>query len=160
MLAAHLGDEQHPDVDMLWSIADTYKHACLLAQETDLESEAVALSRLGVMFDKVFKPRSLAGLDWYEAATEALQRELEAVAKQGDQELLDHVYLKHPPKDGSAKPTGQAMAKMLLKALGHYHPDRQVHHDKKWQVLCEEIANHFSGHYQLHKERGGKGLTD
>eukprot|EP00727_Mastigamoeba_balamuthi_P003768 m51a1_g13389 hypothetical protein (177) ;mRNA; r:1657-2266 len=63
MQAAHLGDEQHSDVEVLWSIADTYKHACLLAQETDLESEAVALSCPGVMLDKVFKrPQGLEQL--------------------------------------------------------------------------------------------------
>eukprot|EP00727_Mastigamoeba_balamuthi_P003380 m51a1_g13039 hypothetical protein (130) ;mRNA; f:57-446 len=124
--------------------------------------------------------RSQAGLDWYEAATEALQRyqresalrdeeerarerqpyldqlveelrELEAAAKQGDQELLDHVYLKHPPTDGSTKPTGKGMAKMLLLAIAHYHPDRQIQHDKKWQVLCEVIAKLLSAHYQVYK---------
>jgi len=88
---AHL---ESKNLDMMWQIADMYKEAALLTREKDMESEAIALSRLGRLFDKVFlvrtkaheyyrqaldlamalKPRDLSQTAWYIECQDALQR--------------------------------------------------------------------------------------
>ena len=46
-------DEEQPDMDMIWTIVDFYRRGVLLAREKCLESEALAHSRLGVIYHKV-----------------------------------------------------------------------------------------------------------
>lgn len=46
-------DEEQPDMDMIWTIIDFYRRGVLLAKEKCLESEALAHSRLGVIYHKV-----------------------------------------------------------------------------------------------------------
>lgn len=49
-------EEEQPDINMIWAIVDMYRQGILLAREKCLESEALALSRLGVIYHKVRYP--------------------------------------------------------------------------------------------------------
>lgn len=40
---------------MAWEVADWYRKAILLTKEHDIENEAIAYSRLGRLYEKVFK---------------------------------------------------------------------------------------------------------
>lgn len=82
------------DMRMMWTILDMYKEAVLLSQELDIENEACALSRLGRMYDKVFKirgkshqyyrrafdlvqtlfPKDMSQVSWYTECKEALEK--------------------------------------------------------------------------------------
>jgi hypothetical protein len=58
--------------------------------------------------------------------------------------LLKHVYTKHPPKNpshtmGLLSPGDPGLTrKALLRAISHYHTDknRVAEHGMKWHVLC------------------------
>jgi len=39
----------------------------------------------------------------------------------------------------------------LLKAVLHYHPDKQSQYDRKWALLCEEITKWLNVAYQKFK---------
>lgn len=41
--------------------------------------------------------------------------------------------------------------KAIIRAISHYHPDKNVQQDKKWQVLVEEITKHLNSHYEATK---------
>ena len=45
---------------MAWDILDGYKKAVLLTDELEVEIEATAISRIGSLYDKVFKLKSKA----------------------------------------------------------------------------------------------------
>jgi len=82
------------DFRMMWTILDMYKDAVLLTRERDIENEACALSRLGRMYDKIFKlkgkahayyrrtfdlvqtllPKDMSKCTWYSECKEALER--------------------------------------------------------------------------------------
>jgi signal recognition particle GTPase len=70
--------------------------------------------------------------------------------------LLEHIYQNHPPKNPEHKLeeiTTDNMKKILLKAVSHYHPDRQANYanDRKWVILCEEITKYLNSCYELFK---------
>lgn len=89
-------------MDMIWEVLDTYKASGLCCREKDIENEAVALSRQGRIYDKVFKvrskaheyyrrafdlaqgllPRDLTKLDWFKECKEALARFQEDVVRE------------------------------------------------------------------------------
>jgi len=76
----------------------------------------------------------------------------------GVQCLLRHIYKTYPPKDPEHKLDDkdldeQKTKKALLKAILHYHPDKQDtnKHGRKWAVLCEEITKLLNGRYEMCK---------
>ena len=86
--------EEELNVELIWDVIDWYKQATILARELDIEQEAIALSYLGYVYDKVLKiqskakayymrclqladslkPRTFFSQIWYQDCTEALQR--------------------------------------------------------------------------------------
>ena len=50
-------DEECLQMDMVWKVVDLYKEAIILTRELDMEVEAIALSRLGNIFDKILKDK-------------------------------------------------------------------------------------------------------
>ena len=48
------------NMDMVWDVVDWYKQAIILTRENDVEMEAIALSRLGRVYDKILKMKSKA----------------------------------------------------------------------------------------------------
>jgi hypothetical protein len=56
----YVNDAEQLNWNMMWEIADMYKEALLQTRERDIENEAIALTRLGRMFEKIFKIRDKA----------------------------------------------------------------------------------------------------
>jgi len=54
-------EEESLNMDMVWEVVDWYKQAVLRTREvTEVEMEAIALSRLGKVFDKILKLKNKA----------------------------------------------------------------------------------------------------
>lgn len=194
-------------MDLLYDVIDWYKNAVILAREVEIEMEAIALSRLGYVYERVLRmksksreyytrslqlamslqPRNFYAESWYQTCTEALQRYqkdsvVDEIAKKEEarsqhmkdlaKELADlnqanigsgvadfmrYVYKTHPPK-GSTHNLDEVelkknTKKALLKAIQHYHPDKQdrKEYGEKWAVLCEEICKLLTPRYECYK---------
>ena len=57
LLDRYLYGDETLNMDMVWTCVDLYREAILLTKEKDSEGEAIALSRLGSIYDKVNEPR-------------------------------------------------------------------------------------------------------
>ncbi|XP_020917560.1 uncharacterized protein LOC110254854 [Exaiptasia diaphana] len=57
LLETALKEEENLNMDIVWDVIDWYKRAVILARELDLEQEAIALGRLGHVYNKVLKLR-------------------------------------------------------------------------------------------------------
>lgn len=57
ILHSLLMDEENLSMDMVWKVVDLYKEAIILTREKDVEMEAIALSRLGNVNDKILKDK-------------------------------------------------------------------------------------------------------
>ncbi|XP_033125994.1 uncharacterized protein LOC117123998 [Anneissia japonica] len=55
-----LKTEEELSIDMVWEVLDWYKKAILQTREKDIELEAIAMSRIGVIYDSILKLRSKA----------------------------------------------------------------------------------------------------
>ncbi|OWF35133.1 uncharacterized protein LOC110443314 [Mizuhopecten yessoensis] len=87
-------DEETLNMDMAWEVVDWYKLAIIRTREvTEVELEALALSRLGCLYDKVLKmkdkakrylirsmqlahsmhPRTFTNVDWFKECSDILQ---------------------------------------------------------------------------------------
>ena len=53
LLDRYIFDEESLNMDMVWTCVDLYREAVMLTKENDAEGEAIALSRLGSIYDKV-----------------------------------------------------------------------------------------------------------
>ena len=60
LYARYCKDESNRDMEMAWDILDWYKKAVLLTHELEVEIEAIAISRIGRLYDQVFKIKSKA----------------------------------------------------------------------------------------------------
>lgn len=72
----------------------------------------------------------------------------------GAKDFLKHIYATYPPKNSNCSlDLSQNLKKALLKAILHYHPDKQDRkiHGEKWAVLCEEIVKLLTPRYELYK---------
>ena len=94
LLQLALQEEEELDMPSIFEVIDRYKQAVVLAREVDIEQEAIADSRLGVVYDKVLKmtfrakpyfthsfeladslkPRIFTSQQWYKDCTAALKR--------------------------------------------------------------------------------------
>ena len=90
----HLLNQESVNFDLMWDVADMFKHCASLVREQDLEQEAIALSCLGKIFDVVLKlpekakgyykrsfqlataqfPRTFNTMDWYKDCSQAVER--------------------------------------------------------------------------------------
>ncbi|XP_031557583.1 uncharacterized protein LOC116294175 [Actinia tenebrosa] len=86
-------DEESLNMNLVWDAIDWYKRAAILTRELDLEQEAIALSHLGFVYNKVLKlkykskeyykkcfelaesmkPRTFFTQDWYQQCVSTLQ---------------------------------------------------------------------------------------
>ncbi|XP_068734304.1 uncharacterized protein [Montipora capricornis] len=114
LLSLAIEDEEELDMTLIFEVIDWYKQAVLLAREIEIEQEAIAESRLGVVYDKVLKmknrakdyfshslqlvesmkPRIFTSCDWYKECISALQRYQEEV-RQRDEEAKRQVRAKY-----------------------------------------------------------------
>ena len=67
-----LKNEEDLNVDMVWEVCDWYKQASILTRENDVEMEAIALSRLGHVYDRVLKMKAKASENFKRAIQLAL----------------------------------------------------------------------------------------
>lgn len=94
LLEMALQEQEELDMTLVFEVIDWYKQAVVLSKEIDIEQEAIADSRLGVVYDKVLKitsrakayfttsfelaeslkPRIFTSQQWYKDCTEALKR--------------------------------------------------------------------------------------
>ncbi|XP_053374407.1 uncharacterized protein LOC123532262 [Mercenaria mercenaria] len=94
LLEKVLMDEETLNIDMVWEVIDWYKNAILKVRDIDMKQEAMALHKIGVVYDKVFKikfrakiylkkalelaqsmvPQCFASEDWYKECTSILER--------------------------------------------------------------------------------------
>jgi len=198
-----LYDEEELDMDRVFLAMDMYRQAMVDSREKDVEHEAAALSKLGLVYHNILKiedkareylklsiqmgvslaPRNVESVEWFVkakkamaqiqiAAANAVEREfeearvemrkeyakelvdLETAGKRGHEEFLVFVYQTHPPRNPSHtiavhKPsTKLVLKKAYIKALRHYHGDKQlVFDDQKWRAFCEEITKLLNRHY-------------
>ena len=90
----HLLSQESVNFDLMWDVADMFKHCTLLVREQDIEQEAIGLSHLGKIFDVVLKlpekakgyykrsfqlatalfPRTFNTKDWYKDCSQAVER--------------------------------------------------------------------------------------
>eukprot|EP01138_Halocafeteria_seosinensis_P012133 gb/GECG01012401.1/.p1 GENE.gb/GECG01012401.1/~~gb/GECG01012401.1/.p1 ORF type:complete len:451 (+),score=65.95 gb/GECG01012401.1/:1-1353(+) len=191
------------NMDAIWGAIDKYMESALLTRELDVEGEATAYSKIGIVYldilkteapckvyiDRAFhlaeslQPRNLSGLHWYQEVTRAKQYFQEKAVREDNQRreaergpileelqpeldalkaadlsayaLLKYVYEKHPPKE-SAHVLGPLdsdnLKKTLIKAISHYHPDKNAGKDSlQWTVLCEEITKMLNFRYEFFK---------
>ncbi|XP_071949809.1 uncharacterized protein [Antedon mediterranea] len=88
-----LMNEEDLNFDMVWEVLDWYKKSILLTREKDVELEAIAMSRIGAIYDIVLKlkfkarpyfkgaitlahslhPRVLTHKDWYQVCAQTLE---------------------------------------------------------------------------------------
>lgn len=94
LLQVALKEEEELNMTLIFEVIDWYKQAVVLAREVEIEQEAIAESRLGVVYDKVLKmtfrakayfthsfelaeslkPRVFTSKDWYKDCTTALKK--------------------------------------------------------------------------------------
>ncbi|XP_060603257.1 uncharacterized protein LOC132756257 [Ruditapes philippinarum] len=94
LLEKVLKDEEMLNIDMVWEIIDWYKNAILRARDVDMKQEAMALYKIGLVYDKVFKvkfraktylkkalelaqsmtPRNFTTEEWFKDCTSILER--------------------------------------------------------------------------------------
>lgn len=106
LLTVALQDVEELDMTLVFEVIDWYKQAVVLAREIELEQEAIAESRLGVVYDKVLKlthraktyfnhtlqlvesmkPRVFTSHDWYKECVATLQRYQEEVRQRDEEE--------------------------------------------------------------------------
>jgi len=106
LLTMALEDEEELDMTLVFEVIDWYKQAVLLAREVEIEQEAIAESRLGVVYDKVLKltnrakdyfnhtlqlvesmkPRVFTSHDWYKECITTLQKYQEEVRQRDEEE--------------------------------------------------------------------------
>lgn len=106
LLEVALQEEEELDMNLIFEVIDWYKQAVVLAREVDIEQEAIAESRLGVVYDKVLKitlrakayfthsfelaeslkPRMFTSHQWYKDCTAALKRYQDEARERDEQE--------------------------------------------------------------------------
>ncbi|KAK3603653.1 hypothetical protein CHS0354_017369 [Potamilus streckersoni] len=89
-----LMDEELLNVDMVWEVIDWYKDSILQARDLDIKLEAISLSRLGTVYNRVLKiqfkakeylkksielaqslrPMDVTSEDWYQNCTQILEK--------------------------------------------------------------------------------------
>ena len=94
LLKTALMEQEELDMTLIFEVIDWYKQAVVLAREVEIEQEAIAESRLGVVYDKVLKmtlrakayfthsfelaeslkPRVFTSKDWLKDCTTALKK--------------------------------------------------------------------------------------
>lgn len=106
LLQVALQEQEDLDMTLVFEVIDWYKQAVVLSREVDIEQEAIAESRLGVVYDKVLKltlrakayfthsfelaeslkPRVFTSQTWFKDCTSALKRYQDEARARDEQE--------------------------------------------------------------------------
>jgi hypothetical protein len=90
--------------------------------------------------------------DFYSTHTTILE-EIKNAFNKSVYDLLKHIYAKHSPEINDyvlPEMGADNIKKVLLKAISHYHPDKQSTRGKgkNWEYLCEEITKYLTSKYE------------
>ncbi|XP_065053598.1 uncharacterized protein LOC135682566 [Rhopilema esculentum] len=151
------------DMTMAWEVLDWYKKAALATREIEVEMEAIALSRIGKLYDEVFAikskarenfkraielaismhPRTFNNEDWYKVCTETLEKyQKEQVKKEDEiwntarQKYLKELEAELKEIDSHAKKGDITLVKFVYKT----HPPKQ-----KGNTLPEKLPDISEG---------------
>ena len=80
------------DMTMAWEVLDWYKKAALATREIEVEMEAIALSRIGKLYDEVFTIKSKARENFKRAIELAISMHPRTFNNEGEKCL----YIPHP----------------------------------------------------------------
>lgn len=106
LLEKCMRDYEEFNSELVWDILDHYKQASLLAREHDLESEAIAISRIGRVFATIIKneergheyflraielaqslmPKTFYNVDWYKEAHKAVEEHRKKIIEKEEKE--------------------------------------------------------------------------
>ncbi|EDO35263.1 predicted protein [Nematostella vectensis] len=109
LLEIAVKEEEELNMDLIWDVIDWFKQATIFARELDLEQEAIALSRLGYVYDQIIKqeskaktyfmralqladslkPRTFATEAWFVCCVTTLKRYQDEVRQREEKEYLD-----------------------------------------------------------------------
>ncbi|KAJ8305731.1 hypothetical protein KUTeg_016276 [Tegillarca granosa] len=152
LLKMVLIDEETLNIEMVWDIIDWYRQAIVLTRDLDMEMEAIALSRLGVVYDKVLKlkpkakecfmasvrlaesmhPRTFNTTDWYIESTSTLKRyQQETVQHEEEEKAKERAEIKEKMKEelnALDKDNSNMQNKEFLKHLYNKYKPKNSNH--------------------------------
>jgi len=147
----HLLNQESVNFDFIWDLVDMFKQCTLLVREQDLEQEAIGLSRLGKVFDKVLKlpdkakvyykrsfqlatalfPRTFNTKDWYKDCSQAVEKYQKEIVQREEikwqEERKPFIEKLKPELDGLQKAFEKGYV-MLLKHVYSKHPPKNPEH--------------------------------
>ena len=88
MYAEYCNGDCESSIEVAWDILDWYKKAILLTHELEVEIEAIATSRVGRMYDKVFSIKYKARENFKRAIELALSMHPRSFDNQGKSSLV------------------------------------------------------------------------
>lgn len=164
LLTMALEDEEELDMTLVFEVIDWYKQAVVFAREIEIEQEAIAESRLGVVYDKVLKltnrakdyfnhtlqlaesmkPRIFTSVDWYKVCITTLQRYQEEVRQRDEEEKLKvrSKFLEELKEELADIKKNNTSAIALIKHVYSNHPPKSTSWEKpsdddmaKWDSL-------------------------
>ncbi|KAL9988513.1 hypothetical protein ACROYT_G002967 [Oculina patagonica] len=164
LLTVALQDMEELDMTLVFEVIDWYKQAVVLAREVELEQEAIAECRLGVVYDKVLKltqraktyfnhtlqlvesmkPRVFTSHDWYKECIATLQRYQEEVRQRDEEEKrkVREKYLGELSKELEDIKENNTSAIALIKHVYNTYPPKTPSWEKpsdddmaKWDSL-------------------------
>ena len=164
LLTKAIEDEEELDMTLIFEVIDWYKQAVLQAREIEIEQEAIAESRLGVVYDKVLKlknrakdyfshclqlvesmkPRIFTSCDWYKECISAIQRYQEEVRQRDDEEKrkIRAKYLDELKDELEDIKKNNTSAIALIKHVYSNYPPKSANWEKpsdeemkKWETL-------------------------
>ena len=161
MFDATINDAEDLNLSAIWQVIDFYTESIVLTRENDIEQEAMALSKLGVLYYKVLlqkeraktvlmrviqlaqslQPRNLAEEDWFKNASkflaqyqQDLQRKEEREREKARQKYLENLK----PKLVVLKKNMDEMS--IQKILVWLYTDHPPKHWNVFSVNLEDIA--------------------
>ncbi|KAK3715935.1 hypothetical protein QZH41_005274 [Actinostola sp. cb2023] len=117
-------EEEVLDVEAIWDVIDWYTRAAILARELDLEQEAIALSRLGFVYNKVLKLKQRSKLYY--------KKSFELAESMKPRVFTMHDWYKH---------CVSTLQEFQMEERMWDESEKQKERDKKLEELKEEIAD-------------------
>ncbi|CAF1212792.1 unnamed protein product [Didymodactylos carnosus] len=148
MLAAHLHDDEHISMDIVWMVIDKLREAILLAKEHDIEGEAQACHYTANVYERIIQmaevayiyhlrcvtlaqtmiPRILTGVDWYTTSSTFVQkyRERKACEEEAiDEKLMNQLRTEMASELIELDNTAKKGTHDFLEHIYKVHPPRK-----------------------------------
>ena len=156
LLQTALKEQEKLDMTLIFEVIDWYKQAVVLAREVEIEQEAIAESRLGVVYDRVLrmtlrakayfthsfelaeslKPRVFTSQDWYKDCTTTLKKYQDEARLRDEQEQQKAraAFLEELSDELADIGSHQSRAVDLIKYVYSNYPPKQP----SWQKPSDE----------------------